>query len=64
MEQLTAEIARVNAALADPAFFDDGAKTLELGRQLGRAEKGLAEAEAQWLAAAEVYEAAKVEAGL
>jgi ATP-binding cassette subfamily F protein 3 len=64
MEQLTAEIARVNHDLADPAYFDDGAKTLELGRQLGRAEKALAEAEAQWLQAAEVYEAARVEAGL
>ena len=64
METLTTEIARINEALADPAFFDDGAKTLDLGRQLGRAERALAETEALWLQAAEAYEAAKTAAGL
>ena len=64
METLSAEIARVNEALADPAFFDDAGKTIDLGRRLARAEKELAEVEAQWLEAAEVYEAAKLEAGL
>jgi ATP-binding cassette subfamily F protein 3 len=64
METLTAEIARLNQALADPVYFDDAAKTIEFGRALGKAEKALAQTEAEWLEAAEVYEAAKAGAGL
>ncbi|MBC6983033.1 ABC-F family ATP-binding cassette domain-containing protein [Caulobacter sp. 17J80-11] len=65
METFTAQINRLNEQLSDPALFaKNAAKAAELGRERARAEDGLAAAEAEWMEAAEAYEAAKAEAGV
>jgi len=51
--------AEVDAALADPATYGDPAKAAEIRMRHARMLERLAEAEAKWMAAAEVYEAAR-----
>ncbi|MEO8926332.1 MAG: ABC-F family ATP-binding cassette domain-containing protein [Caulobacteraceae bacterium] len=55
--------AELDAALADTTLYaGDGSAAADLGRQRARIGERLAKAEAEWLYAAEVLEAAKVEA--
>jgi ATP-binding cassette subfamily F protein 3 len=59
MEQLSAEIARRDAALADPAIYaKDAARAQKLAMERGLLAKDLAAAEEAWLEATETYEAA------
>jgi ATP-binding cassette subfamily F protein 3 len=51
--------AEVDAALADPATYSDATKSVEVKKRHARMLERLAEAEAKWMAAAEVYEAAR-----
>ncbi|MGI8839680.1 MAG: ABC-F family ATP-binding cassette domain-containing protein [Caulobacteraceae bacterium] len=54
--------AELDAVLADTALYaDGGAAAADIGRQRARVGERLAKAETEWLRAAEVYEAAKVE---
>jgi ATP-binding cassette subfamily F protein 3 len=63
--QCGAVVARLNLALADPELFKGPpAKTVELNKDRARAVAAQEAAEADWLAAAEVYETAKAEAGV
>jgi ATP-binding cassette, subfamily F, member 3 len=62
IEKLTRLIAVQNEQLEDETL--PPAKVIDIGREQARAEKALAQAEAEWLEAAEAYEAAKTEAGL
>ncbi|HEY3813030.1 MAG TPA: ABC-F family ATP-binding cassette domain-containing protein [Caulobacteraceae bacterium] len=65
VESLTWDIGKLDQALANPDLFTrDPAKAVALGKDRSRALEELAETEAKWLAAAEAYEAAKVEAGI
>jgi ATP-binding cassette subfamily F protein 3 len=59
VELLTAEIARLDAALADADLYArDPAKARQLSIDRGQAAKRLADAEEAWLAATQAYEAA------
>jgi ATP-binding cassette subfamily F protein 3 len=51
--------AEVDALLAEPAVYADPAKAAEVRQRHARMLERLAEAEAKWIEAAEVYEAAK-----
>ena len=62
IEKLTRLIAVQNEQLEDETL--PPGKVIDIGREQARAEKELAKAETEWLAAAEAYEAAKAEAGL
>ena len=65
MQRLSADIARLETALADPELYvKNPAKAADLGRERARAQDALEEAELAWLDAAEAYETAKAEAGL
>ena len=65
VETHTAKLAEADKALNNPALFArDPAAVVTLGRSRSEAAKALEKAEAAWMAAAEVYEAAKVEAGV
>ena len=65
MDRLRSEIARIDQVLSDPGLFATApAKVADLGRERARAQEALAGAEAEWMEAAESYEAAKAEAGL
>ena len=65
METHTAQIAKLNTQLSDPALFaKHAARAAELGRERARAEDALGAAEAEWMEAAEAYETAKAEAGI
>jgi len=60
MERLAAEIARLDAALADPALYTrDAAKAQKLSVERGKLAKELGEAEERWLSATEAYETAE-----
>ena len=52
--------AEVDDQLASPGVYSDPAKLAEVRKRHARMVQRLAEAEAKWMAAAEVYEAAKV----
>lgn len=54
--------AEVDALLADPAVHADPLKSAEVRKRHVRMLERLADAEAKWMEAAEVYEAARVEA--
>jgi ATP-binding cassette subfamily F protein 3 len=54
---LSAELARLDAALADPASYADAARAQRLTLERGQLAKRLAAAEEAWLAAMESYEA-------
>jgi ATP-binding cassette subfamily F protein 3 len=54
--------AEVDADLANPAVYADPARMAEVKKRHARLIERLAEAEAKWIAAAELYEAARVTA--
>ena len=63
LEVLTADVARLDAALADPALYArDAAKAQKFVLERGQQGKALAAAEEAWLAATEAYETAEAEA--
>jgi ATP-binding cassette subfamily F protein 3 len=60
MERLSAEIAKLDASLADPELYaSDPAKAQRLSADRGRLAKDLAAAEDRWLAATVAYEQAE-----
>ncbi len=60
MEQLSAEIAKRDAALADPALYTkDPARAQKLSMERGQLARDLGAAEEAWLVATEAYEAAE-----
>jgi ATP-binding cassette subfamily F protein 3 len=60
IDKLTRLIAAQNEMLEDEDL--DPVRVIDIGREQARAEKQLAAAEAEWLAAAEAYETAKAQA--
>jgi ATP-binding cassette subfamily F protein 3 len=65
MAALTNQIAEIDKKLADPKLFSsDPMKATFLGKDRADALRGMAAAEAEWMEAAEAYEAAKADAGL
>ena len=63
VSKLTAQMARLDADLADPALYSDPVKTKRLTFERGQLAKKLSLAEAAWLDATEAYEqAASVDA--
>ena len=50
-------VEEIDAALADPTVFAEAQRAAELGRRRTQAQAVLAKAEAEWIAAAEAYEA-------
>jgi len=52
--------AEIDALLAEPAVHADSVKAAEVRKRHARMQERLAEAEARWIEAAEVYEAARV----
>jgi ATP-binding cassette subfamily F protein 3 len=57
------ELAKLDAALADPLLFSqDRAKAVAVTKKRAEAARKLADAEARWIKAAEEYEAARAEA--
>ncbi len=61
VERLGADLARIDAALAEPGFYADAGKVRELTIERGQIAKRLAGAEEAWLLASEAYERAKSE---
>ena len=62
METLNADIAKLDAALADPALYvKDAARAKQLSMERGQQAKALAAAEETWLAATEAFELAEAE---
>ena len=61
--RFTRTIAEIDAALADPKTFKRPNEMAQLGRDRARAVENLDKAEAEWMQAAETYEAAKAAAG-
>jgi len=62
---LSAEKAKIEAALGDPGLYQgDNTRLVGLRKELVRLGKALAEAEAAWLAATEAFERAEAEAAL
>ncbi|MBB4659710.1 ABC-F family ATP-binding cassette domain-containing protein [Parvularcula dongshanensis] len=58
MEEAEARIAKIDEALAEPGLFDrDIDRATELSKTRARTSEALAEAEEDWLAASETYEA-------
>jgi ATP-binding cassette, subfamily F, member 3 len=65
METLSRKLAEHDVALSDPALFTrDPTRAIALGKSRAEAADKLAEAEAEWMTAAEAYEEAKAEAGV
>jgi ATP-binding cassette subfamily F protein 3 len=63
IEQITAEIARRDAALADQAIYaKDPARAQKLAMERGQLARDLASAEEDWLSATEAYERASQDA--
>ena len=62
IERLTQEIAKLDAALAQPNLYDDPARATGLAKARAEAAAALAAAEADWLAASTEYESAMAEA--
>jgi ATP-binding cassette subfamily F protein 3 len=58
VERLSADLARTDQALADPALYEDPARAQKLSIERARLAKRLCEAEEAWLTATEAYEAA------
>ena len=64
MDALSAQLAKLDGELADPALFRrDAARAVGLGKARADAADALAAAEVEWMEAAEAYETAKAEAG-
>jgi ATP-binding cassette subfamily F protein 3 len=59
VEKLTAELARLDAALADPALYADPPRAQKATLERGQAAKKLAEAEEAWLSATAAFEEAE-----
>jgi len=63
VEKITAEIAQLDAVLADPQLYvRDAEKAQNAGIARGQLEKRLAQAEEAWLSASEAYERASTQA--
>jgi ATP-binding cassette subfamily F protein 3 len=63
VEKLAGEVARLDAALADPELYaKDPAKARQLTLERGQTAKLLAAAEESWLAATDAYETAAADA--
>jgi ATP-binding cassette, subfamily F, member 3 len=62
IERLTQEIAKLDAALAQPNLYDDPARATVLAKARAEAAAALATAEADWLTASTEYESAMAEA--
>jgi ATP-binding cassette subfamily F protein 3 len=63
LAKATDAVAKLDAALADPALYvKDPAKAAEFGRRRVRAQAALDSAETEWMEAAEAYEAAQAPA--
>jgi ATP-binding cassette subfamily F protein 3 len=60
--KLTAELAKYDAKLADPALYADAAKAQKISFERGQLAKKLSEAEDTWLQATETYESAESQA--
>jgi ATP-binding cassette subfamily F protein 3 len=59
LARVTKQLAEIDAVLADPALYvKDPARAAELGQKRIKAQARLDEVEAEWVAAAEAYEAA------
>jgi ATP-binding cassette subfamily F protein 3 len=58
VEKLSAELARLDAKLADPDLYADAQRTQKITLERGQVAKKLGEAEEDWLAATSAYEAA------
>ena len=61
IEQLSAEITRLDAALASPDRYADAPKAQRLAIERGQIAKRLADAEEVWLSATSAYEEAEKE---
>jgi ATP-binding cassette subfamily F protein 3 len=61
--RVTRTLAEIDQALADPKVFKRPNEIAQLGKDRARAQDNLAKAEAEWMEAAETYEAAKAAAG-
>jgi ATP-binding cassette subfamily F protein 3 len=61
--RVTKTLAEIDQAMADPKVFKRPNDLAQLGKDRARAQDNLAKAEAEWMAAAEQYEAAKAAAG-
>jgi ATP-binding cassette subfamily F protein 3 len=59
VERLTADVARLDAALADPQLYADPQRAQKMTLERGQAAKKLAEAEDAWLTATATYEEAE-----
>ena len=60
VEQISAEIGKLDRLLADPKLYaSDAAGAQRAGMERGVLAKRLADAEAEWLAAAQAYESAE-----
>jgi ATP-binding cassette subfamily F protein 3 len=55
--------AEIDATLAEPAVYGDPSKLADVKKRHARLQERLAESEAKWMAAAEVYESARAGAG-
>ncbi len=62
VSKLSTLLAKLDAALGDPALYDDAAKAKNLTFERGQLAKQLADAEDAWLVATERYEEASVPA--
>jgi len=59
LARCTAQLAELDHALADPAMYvKDPAKARELGERREKSQVRMDKAEAEWMAAAEAYDAA------
>ena len=61
--KLTAEIAKADQRLADPALYADAAKAQKLSIERGQLARKLSDAEDAWLAATDAYEQAEALTG-
>jgi ATP-binding cassette subfamily F protein 3 len=59
VERLTAELAKLDEALASPDLYADAAKASRISLERGQTAKRLAEAEEAWLMATSAYEDAE-----
>jgi ATP-binding cassette subfamily F protein 3 len=63
VERLTRELAKYDAAIADPALYAEPQKAQKLVHERGLVAKAVASAEDAWLTASEAYEEAAAAAG-
>ncbi|MDX2308967.1 MAG: ATP-binding cassette domain-containing protein [Hyphomicrobium sp.] len=59
VEKLASDVAKLDAALADPALYLDAAKAQKISQERGQKSKALADAEEAWLAATSAFEEAE-----